>query len=344
MKALGPLLLIVGCLTSVARNSAAADDGVKIGGSILGFVFDGNAKALRAIFGIPGSSLLGDPLNLNREINRAVTASPRDFGIAVTPDSDLLQISNLNATAVTRLLATGVLPEDTVRLSPSGTAAAIFRSAAARLQIYTGLPEEPALVIDADVSSLRGSLTALAASDDGAVALAGMADNENQNASVQLLDAAGNIRQLMALGRPSSIAFLRGSHSALIADTAANKVYLVRDVLGGDSAVAILSETDGIANPVAVESSYDKRFVVAANANSGTVVILDQTGGPPVSVPCFCAPTALARLTGNAVFRLNELSTGPLWLLDADAPLPRILFVPPRNEASQNASPATGGN
>lgn len=343
MKALGALLLTIGCLTGVARQSAA-DDGVKIGGAILGFVFDDKAKALRPILGIPGSSVIGDALNVNRAISRAVTASARDVGIAVTPDSDLLQISNLSGAAATRLLATGILPEDTVRLSPSGTAAAIYRSAAARLQIYTGLPDGPVLAMDADVSSLRGSITSLAASDDGAIALAGMADNENQSASVQLLDSVGNLRPLMPVGRASSITFLSGSHSALIADSAANKIYLLGDVGGGAGAITMLSDNDGIANPVAVESSADKRLVVVANANSGTVVILNQAGGTPVSLPCFCAPTALARLSGNAVFRLNELSAGPLWLLDADAPLPRILFVPPRNEASQNANPASGGN
>jgi hypothetical protein len=35
----------------------------------------------------------------------------------------------------------------------------------------------------------------------------------------------------------------------------------------------------------------------------------------------------LAPLRGNSVFRLTDGADGPVWLLDADSPQPRISFV-----------------
>ena len=341
MKIVHSLQLAV-MMSAALCPCAPADDGVKIGGAVLGFVFDGDAKALRAILGVPGSSLLSDPLSLNHPINKAVTASQRDYGIAVTPETDLVQITNLNGAASIQPLASGVLPDDSIRLSPSGTVAAIYRSASGHIQVFTGFPDAPVLAGEADVSSLPGSLTALAVSDDGAAVLAGFSGTDS--GSVQLVDSVGNVSPLLSLAHPSSIAFLTRSRSALVADGGANKIYLVQDVTGSAQATAILIDSDGVANPVAVESSGDNRLTLVANSQSGTVLILDQAGGAPVSVRCFCVPSGLTRLSGNAVFRLTELSSGPLWLIDADAPEPRILFVPPRNEAPQNANLPSGAH
>jgi hypothetical protein len=78
--------------------------------------------------------------------------------------------------------------------------------------------------------------------------------------------------------------------------------------------------------PSSVAFSGDGRSLFLASTKARSVTAFDLQSGAQNTIACNCAPSNLIRM-GN-VFRLNELSREPLWLLDPAASAPRILFVP----------------
>ncbi len=71
--------------------------------------------------------------------------------------------------------------------------------------------------------------------------------------------------------------------------------------------------------------SSDGRTVFIASQRSRTIDAILIQSGVSNSMICDCAPTSLIPM--GSLFRLNEMSGSPLWLLDAGA-TPRLFFVP----------------
>lgn len=59
------------------------------------------------------------------------------------------------------------------------------------------------------------------------------------------------------------------------------------------------------------------------------ILKLDLESGEKLTVQCPCAPTNLTRMPGGVIFRLNEVSNGPLWLVEVEDSGLRAVFVPP---------------
>ena len=84
---------------------------------------------------------------------------------------------------------------------------------------------------------------------------------------------------------------------------------------------------DGISAPAALAVSPDGLRAFVLNAD-GRIAVLDLSGGLVLSLDCNCSPTGFSMLNSGAVFRLTDASVMPVWLLDAAAGAPRIVFVP----------------
>jgi hypothetical protein len=81
----------------------------------------------------------------------------------------------------------------------------------------------------------------------------------------------------------------------------------------------------GVAAPSAVAYSPDGQKLLVASATGRAVTTIQVENGDRSSLACACAPAALIPM--GSVFRLNELGTEPLWLLDT-ASERGLLFVP----------------
>src|SRR5262249_2015717 len=119
--------------------------------------------------------------------------------------------------------------------------------------------------------------------------------------------------------RVSALAFVPGESNALVGEP--NAVRLLSPAFG----IQTIAD-QGLEDVSAVAEAGDGSRVFIAT-RSGRVVIHDLRSSVETSVTCACSPGVLTPLRGNAVFRLNEMGDGPLWLLDADSTEPRILFV-----------------
>jgi len=158
----------------------------------------------------------------------------------------------------------------------------------------------------------------MALSDDGVWLLAAV------GGSVELIGAGGG-HGIAHAGRGTVVAFAPGSHDAAFADPAAQTVSMVSDASGAGTPQVVWQDAS-VASLAGLAFSTDGRLLFLASGADPAVTIFDLAPATHTGVSCNCAATRLERM-GNA-YRLNELGSGPLWLLDAAANEPRIVFVP----------------
>lgn len=319
--------LIGGLLAAQAAVPGAAEDlagAVRISGPVLGYYFDSADATLRPLLGIPGAATMGAPMQMESRLAKATISPAHDYLLAQMQGEAELALVRLDGGPLTRQRIAGALesPERIV-FSPAGTAAVLFGCAEGSVQVLAGLPAKPVVAGHFSVPTDACPFTALAVSDDARLILAGLAGGETV-----LFTAEGQSRRVWLPGAASSVAFFRGRHDAVIASRTEKTVYLLRDADGAGEVTALAGEAGGVEEPVAVETSWDGRRVLVANAGSGALLVLDAAGGPPQAIATSCRTAGLHRLAGNAVFRLDGSCEGPMTLLDADGDEPRVVFVP----------------
>src|SRR5947209_2943880 len=208
-RLLGPIagLLVAGF--------AQAQQG-QIDGPISGYVFDKPARALKPVLGIPGASVLGNPVQFNFPIAAAYVAPHQDAAIVLGADR-VVHVFKLNAGAASEVAVNGIsLTPDSVAFSPSGTAAAL--NAGGRVQLVTGLPDSPAPAGTVDArGSQEGALSVrphphrsmaaevMAVSDDGTILLVA------SDGLVRSLPSSGGGSTVLESAGAALVAFAPGS-------------------------------------------------------------------------------------------------------------------------------------
>jgi DNA-binding beta-propeller fold protein YncE len=279
---------------------------------------------------VPGASLLGDPLSFGIDIAAAYIAPRQDSAIVVGADQSL-HLFLLNGGAPTEVSLGGVTgtPERVV-FSPSGTAVALISSGSAR--VLTGLPGAPTLTgsvkVEGNATAGRGprsrsiSAPSLALSDDGTYVLTIAQGTAIAQRARSESHAGAGPGQCPGGIRP-------GGHDAAVVDSLTG-LTLIRDASGAAGAQLLAAPDEGLAGPVGVAFSQDKQTLYVASATAQSVAAFNLAGASRTAIGCACTPTTLAPM-GN-LFRLTELTTGPLWVLDGTAATPRTVFVPARVE------------
>jgi hypothetical protein len=342
--------LLIPCLvTAQAPNYA-------VSGPALGLVADRAAGAIRPILGIPGAATWGAPLAVDFATVQTAVAPGGDYALVVAKDG--FRVATVRASDATvqwlALAETNSAP-DLVAFSPRGRAAALYYQASGRLVVLSGLRDGTAQASEVDATSLPAAPSLMAVSEDASSLLAAITEGDRTAlyflAAVQAApqsrvaaimsdeapstpeDSPANAqaRRLNVFGAVSAIEFAGESLDALIADTGANAVYLMRDASGAANTILLGSEQDGLAQPVSIKA-LDARRVLVANAGTGSVTVLYRDGTSPLSIQCGCTLAGLHPLSGGAVFRLTEPSADALLLLDAGGLEPRIVAVPPAPE------------
>jgi len=307
-------------LCSTGAVALLAQQGT-VSGPVSGYVFDARGHSLRTIRGIPGASLVGDPVDFGTAVTAAWVSPRLDSALILTAGS-APRIFSLDGSRPTERTADGLIAPERAIFSPSGTALALLTSGSAR--IYNGLPDAPVFAgtieLPAERTGTPGGLSyaknrhfaagPAAVSDDGLYLLYTSGD------AVELLGVAGDSRKLTAAASGALPVFAPGGHDAAVID--AQGVALFTDATGA----ATVRRLPGIAGVRGADFSADgKRLFVAGTG----VTTLDMASGDRSELACNCRPAGLSRMGGS--YRLNELGTDPLWLLDASAE-PRIVFVP----------------
>lgn len=317
-------------LMFAACGILAAQQG-NLTGPVAGFVFDGAGHTVRPIQGVPGASLLGDGFGFGMDVS-SVSISPRqDSAFVIAADQSLHFFLLKNGTPSEVSLGGVTGTPERVLFSPSGTAAALMGDDSSR--ILTGLPNAPTLAGSVRIAAFSGQVSTglrsmgipanVALSDDGTYMLATV------QGQARLLSVQGQNRSLMAAQTGALVAFAPGNHDAAVMDSLTG-LTLIRDAAGTGTTQLLSVPDDGLAGPAGLAFSQDRQTVYVASSTAKSVVAFSPAGGTRTAIGCACTPTTLTPM-GN-LFRLNELTGDPLWLLDGTAATPRTVFVPARSE------------
>ena len=315
--------LIIFSLIAFEMSESTVSAAETIGGVVSGFLFDAHSHTIRPLHGIPGAATLGDSLQLNISISTAAISSRSDYALAVDRDhNNLIQIQRLRDLRSVRVLQAGTRKIERIVLSPEGTAALLYRQYPNTVQLISGLQGSPQILPEWSLDALNAEPVTLAVSDDGQYALAAA------GSSVFLLETGGSARPMFHGNRISDVTFLNQKDDALVADAGDNKVFFISKASSVAAAVVLRDQSSGIAAPVAVRASRDGLRVFVLNSKPAGVVAFEPKTGIAKVFPCAASLTGLDTLNGNALFRLNELTHGPLWVFNGDAYNAGVFFVP----------------
>jgi DNA-binding beta-propeller fold protein YncE len=301
-----------------------------IAGPSAGFVFDTSSHALRGIRGIPGASLIGDPVDFGFQPAWASVSPGLDSAVAADAQG-ATHLFQLNGGKAAEHTVDGIATAQHVIFSPSGTAAALYGGSS--VQMLKGLPDAPVVAgtlsfgVDAGTQFAAASLgktrrstgEPLAISDDGAYLLL------VSGGGLRVMGVAGDNRQITDATAGTLAAFAPGGHDAAVADPETG-LALIRDAAGTSVRQPLAGPGSQLGLPEAVAFSPDGSKIFVASAAAHNVSAFDVSSGAATTLACDCTPAGLVRM--GSVFRLNEFGTGPLWLLDATAAAPRLVFVP----------------
>ena len=283
-----------------------------------GFVFDKSSQTLHRIQGIPGAALVGPTVDFGFPVT-AAAVSPRSDSAIVLSDDGAPHLFRLNGDAPVETPIDGLAAPERIVFSPSGTAAALYANGS--VQVIKGLPDAASLAATVSVHARpkvrRPVPEALAISDDGAYLL------YQGTGAVELIGVAGDSRTLMDATPGAVAAFAPAGHDAAVIHS--GTLTVIQDVLGA----ATRRDVPGLTSPSAVAFSPDARTVFVASERGRTVSAINIATGDSAALACDCAPTSLVPM--GSLFRLNEMSSAPLWLLDATA-APRLVFVPAKSD------------
>jgi hypothetical protein len=294
-----PVCLLVFSAVLAAQTTAP------IRGPFVGYVFDRGA-GLRPILGIPGAASIGEPIVANTGIATAAVSAERNYALVIAGDDRspmLIDTGSAESRAIPDV-GPGV---DRVVLSPSASAALLYRKDLNRIDVIMGLPGNASLAWSADLTQ---EPSALAVADDGEEFLAADAS------SVVRIVRSGDQRHV-AGGDTASVAYRPQSREVLIGERS-GRLLTVRE--SNDQVVLFTADRESFGEPIVVSSDRKRAYV----ASQSRIAIVPLDGGTADIVECACSITTLDRMEGESVFRLNDLGSGPLWLLD-DA---RVVFVP----------------
>lgn len=324
MRSLFQFIFIV--VVVAAEFATAADAQPRMSPPSAGYIFDPEARSIRSILGSPGASVIGPPLDLGIPVASSVISPRQDFAILVGAENADVRVLQLQPDN----FRIQVLPQSApaprlVTMSPSGRAVGLYYSESpAKLQVFAHLSQAPLLAHEINLDSLTGDLLAAAISDDGEAVLFLTGDRENS--STWLSYAGTNPIRLQSIPSISVMAFQSDGYDVAMA-TRDGQVFSLRNLVTSPDLQTLWSQNDRTSDPVAVRFSREGTRVYLVTRQGMTASLGVETEGATF-VDCGCHPSGLFSLNSGTMIRLNEISDGPLKLLDIANPEPRIWFVP----------------
>jgi len=289
--------------------AAAQPPGPQMSAPRLGYVFDGNSKAIRQISGVPGAASLDNLVSTSdTSLDSAFVHSRSRVAFANTKEGSLVLIQ-WSATPRVTSLTTSIVRVTQVAFSLAGDRAAI--SDGSKVEVWSGLGGDP--VKEAAFTPESG-VTALAINQNGLTAAATGAG------AVVLLSEKS--QQIAAGGNWTSLAFLPNGADLLAADASAQNLTLIRNVQTDAAASVVLSLHQ---KPDAVAVAADG--TLAALATPGALTILRLSDGHATSISCSCRTARFDRLEGNLVLHMTDSQSGSELLVDADAAQARVMSL-----------------
>jgi len=321
-------------LLGIAAVAVGSAQPISVSGPVEGFVFDAPTGSLRSLVGVPGSAIFGPAILDGFDFGSV--APHQNYGIAFK-SSNCLLVSGLDgASASTTVIAGVPARSDGMVWSADGSLAVLYSSNNSLehgplgskrgwIQTITGLPGAPAAGAYVDISSLGGSLSAVAADAHGAniaIALSGA------GGGVYLMSSSQPFAPILRLPKVTSLAFSPDGASLYALDTSTPQLSRV-DL---KTLVAENLPLDGLAQPLAIRPDQDsqgRQVIYVASGSDRLLRIIDLTTQQVVTdFPLTVAPSSIDTLGRDSfVIAARSQGTQPLWLFSV-SPQPASYFVP----------------
>ena len=316
-------LSLIGLVSSLGLCTPSPAQSTSLNGPVQAYTFDLPTRSIRAVIGVPGAASFGPAVMENVEL--AAVAPGQNYGLVFEGGKCLL-VSGLGAAKIATAPIAGVSAyPDGIAWAGGGSLAVLYSRAGNWFQIVSGFPSSPVAATLVDLSSLGGSLTAVAADAAGKQVAVGLSGGKG--AVYQALNDW--VAPLASMSDPVSLSFASDGATLYALDAASSKVVAVD--LGNHSLQTFALE--GISNPVAIralEDSENRSVLYVAGGKDRLLRILDVSSGqPPTDVALGFQPTDLDNFGSHSfVLAARSQSTKPLWLLSSSTPLPSAYFVP----------------
>jgi hypothetical protein len=296
-----------------------------IGGPIAGVVLDTQARALRPINGIPGSSLLGSPINTAAPIRRAELSPSGRAALIVSdgPEGEVLLVRGLLGAGPTVVPVNGSIPNpDLISWAANGSVAAMYSRRGAEIQLTSGLDSSPQILPPIALPHIDGEITAVTLTSDQSFVLFAAFDGSRGAVSRLDLRAPYEIVTLLTLsGKPEAIDLVNGERDLVIADSRYGDVWYITDIRGARRAFTVASAKDGLMSPVSLRVIENGRMLIGDTGNNVMVVLDLSTLTVIKRIQLTATPGAMRGSTdGETVVVTDELSG-------------RVLLVDPTQEA-----------
>jgi len=296
--------------------SRAAQSAEWLGGPVIGFLTGEEPVQIRAILGVPGAAVAGEPLPLPEGVSRIRVAPGHRYAVLEFADSALPVIVNLEEGGEPVGIAGAMTHADLLEFSPLGRSAVLYSATQQRLQVLTNLPREPRMVRELALAEAAR----IAVSDDGEWLIVA-----SSSGAVDFIAPDGRaVPAFQAAGLPV-IAFLPNRLEAAVCDGERGEIHLLGDLDGAASTRLLasgLSEVSGIA------PSPDGGTIIAVAAEPGRGWRIDVASGAARTFDLPARPEFLEALRVPGSFLISSRAGEPAWLLIPGDVETRAYFVP----------------
>ncbi len=288
---------------------------------VLGFVY-GAGNEVRAIDGIPGASTLSSPLPVPAVVARLIFAPSQKYALVERTDDaslGLMTFSGANPGPLVQIVG-GISKPNIISFSPNGGAAALYSDSEGRLQVFSGLPDNPKLAREIRSGDLPGVVRLLALADDGETLLEGTDNN-----AVFLL--AGSAPQtLVSVADLGGMAFISQSNDALIFDRGEGALSLLQGVSGERSRRLLASGLTGLEGNINLESDGARAVITSTSARHLWQIDFHSLAVQDIPLPTTPAMLEPLRVSGH--YLLAWQPGQPAWILNTNQERATVYFVP----------------
>lgn len=320
------LLAILPIALGAADQKPKAAAASSIRASVIGFVATSSGKEMRLVSGIIGASGVDQPVPLGEDVQRVIVSPSQNMAIIQRGEDRTIEWLPLSNGAIQESRsATGVLSTaNLVQFSPSGSYVALYSANSKHVQIVAVSSGQFRVVDDFDTNSFPSDVAAIAVSDAGALL---MAVSNGETSFIASPSADGSYRILFNGGAVSVLRFFPRSNKVVLADRAANTIFLLDQDGEAPIVTTLASEADGVHDPQDIEISATRPRIFVANAGRNSVLMVDLAERRVQELDCPCTPSELRRVATSvtAVFDRNSDS---IWLLDMSLSVPWLAYSP----------------
>jgi hypothetical protein len=310
---------------------------IALHGPVEGFLFDAPTRSLRAVTGVPGSATFGPALSHGLEF--ASVAPHENYAIAFQ-SGNCLFVSALDSSQPSVSVLSDIAAQpDGIVWSADGSQAVLYSRSGNWIQTLTGFPSAPVPANYLDVSSLGGTLSAVAGDSQGKVAIA----VDGAAGGVYLTHDSQSPIPVLQTPNVLALSFSADGNTLYALDPSAPQVVAV-DLASFSSRILPL---DGLADPLSIRTGQDaqgRAVLYVASGSDQVLRMIDLASGQVLSdVPLSVAPTGIDTLGHNSfVLTARAGDNQPLWLFTS-SPQPAVYFIPAIATLTRdNSGPAIG--